>query len=89
MKLKGKDIIKALKDEGENRAFVLEMRTKEKALVGGVCGVEISAPEQVSLRLLGGGELVFAGKGLCCTSFGNRAVEIEGIIDSVNFGALI
>ena len=88
MKLSGKDIVKAIKCEGEERAFTLEMRTKKSALVGGVCGVEISAPENISLRLLGGGEMVFVGKQLSCTSFGNRSVEIEGKIESVNFEAV-
>ncbi len=88
MKLNGKDIFRAIKYEEEERSFSLEMRSKRSALVGGVCGVEISSPENISLRLSGGGEIIFSGKSLCCTSFGNRSVEIEGKIESVDFEAV-
>ena len=88
MRLSGKDIVRAIKCEGEDRAFTYEMRNRKSALVGGVIGVDISSPEKISIRLVGGGELIFIGKKLCCTSFGNRSVEIEGKICSVNFEAI-
>ena len=87
MKINGKKIVDAIKSDVDDRSFDLEMRTRRSAIVGGVCGVEISAPEKISLRLTGQGEIVFIGRSLCCTSFGNRSVEIEGKIDSITFGA--
>ena len=87
MKISGKDLVKVIKSEGEERAFSFEMRTKRSAIICGVCGVEISAPDNISLRLISGGEVGIIGKQLCCTSFGNRTVEVEGKIETVNFEA--
>ena len=87
--MRGKDILMVLNEQIEEQAFSLEMRTKAAAIIGGVNGVEISSPDKISLRLVGGGSVLFDGKSLCCTSFGNRFVEITGRITGICFeGAL-
>ncbi|MBQ5808648.1 MAG: YabP/YqfC family sporulation protein [Clostridia bacterium] len=86
--MRGKDIWRAFNEQMEVQTFSFEMRTKGAAIVGGVKGVEISSPDKISLRLVGGGAMLFNGEGLCCTSFGNRSVEISGKIAGIIFEAV-